>query len=125
MFKTPRIFVMLIMLALASVASAQSTEAPGNGNGNGPSENSKLLTILSAQPDSTLTFLHVEGRHFCDFPAVMLGGSPLAVQATTTSTSFDALLPVGIASGSFRLEVSCGNGAVRNDSFVVTITATP
>jgi hypothetical protein len=111
-----KISLLAVLFALTSIAALAQAEPSATAR----PEQTPHLVVVSAQPDEARIVLHVEGRNFCELPSVTLGGTPLTI-ANATATSFDALLPVGIQPGESLLEVTCGKGAVRNDTFLVII----
>ncbi|MEA2162751.1 MAG: hypothetical protein QOK37_878 [Thermoanaerobaculia bacterium] len=81
----------------------------------------KQLTIHAARANGAMTSLHIEGQSLCASPAVTLNGSSLTV--TSSAGAMDAVLPSGIAPGSYLLTVSCGNATADNADFEVTLGA--
>ena len=107
--------VLIVLSLVTGTLSAQTDREPN--------PHSPHLVILAAQPDAANIILHVTGRNFCEAPSITFGDTPVGFVGTPTETSIDVLLPVGVQSGTYRLEISCGKGAVRNDVFFVTIAA--
>jgi hypothetical protein len=75
------------------------------GNGASP------LIVGSAKADNAMIVLHLEGQSFCSAPVVKLNGASLTLASTTPPNVIEAMLPAGIAAGSYLLTVSCGNGS--------------
>lgn len=90
-----------------------------------PSPKNQLL-VTSAAVDYGVGKLYVNGANFgSGIPAVKLNGTAVQV-LTATPTSIIAIIPPGIAPGSYLLTVQSGNGATEFDAFNVTIgTAGP
>jgi hypothetical protein len=81
------------------------------------------LAITSASVDTNLTTVTVFGRNFTRFPglqATLSGfGSPLTISSMTDTTVM-ALLPPGIAPGSYWLTLATGNSG-NNDRIAITM----
>lgn len=78
------------------------------------------LQIFDAKPDAGLTRVVITGESLATTPpTVRLGGQTLTLVPPVTSTRIEAILPLGIASGSYKLLVSTGNGATQQDSLAV------
>src|SRR5438105_11416515 len=106
-----------IRISLAFVLSFLAMQIFAQGNG------ASQLTISSAKADNAMIVLHLEGQSFCSTPLVKLNGTSLTLAGATPPSVIEAMLPAGIAAGSYLLTVSCGNGSPQNNSFDVTIGA--
>lgn len=84
------------------------------------------LAITSAEADFAIGRIYVKGKNFGnDAPLVKLSGQVLTVMSFTTE-SIDAMLPAGIAPGTYVLVVSRGPGNDNNgksESLDVTLGA--
>jgi hypothetical protein len=82
------------------------------------------LTVTSAQADFAIGRLTIKGSQFgSEAPTVMLSGQPLTV-VTFTSESIEAMLPAGIAPGTYVLSVSRGGSGNVNDAKTATLHVT-
>ena len=83
------------------------------------------LAITEAVPDVERGEITIRGEGFGDEPCrVILGEAELSV-VSATRTEIVALLPAGILSGSYRLEVFEGRGRRRSNHLDVAIVALP
>ena len=82
------------------------------------------LVISSAQVDFGIGRIYVAGKNFgsATAPEVKLNDQVLTLNSFTDGT-VDAMLPAGIAPGSYILRVSRGPSTTQNDVFDVTLGA--
>lgn len=85
---------------------------------------SSQLVITSAQVDFGIGRIYIAGSNFGSAiaPEVTLNGQLLIVMSFTDGT-IDAVLPAGIAPGSYLLRVSRGSSSTQNDVFDMTLGA--
>ena len=107
-----KLFAWFICLFVVASAYAQRDTRPTN-----------QLLVVSASVDYGVGKLYVSGSNFGSaMPAVKLNGIALQV-LTATPTSVLAMLPPGIAPGSYLLTVASGPAVTEFDAFSVTIGA--
>ena len=102
----------LAAAALAVSVAADSGES-GGGSGHKP-------TIRSAVANASATRLTIQGSHFGQDPEVRLAGALLTVLSSDPGEIL-AVLPAGLAPGSYRLTVTRHPGHGQSDDFEVTI----
>jgi microcystin-dependent protein len=114
MRKASCLLAVLLTLALAAVAADKT---PGN--------DPKQVVIVSTEADYAIGKLFIKGRNFgVTTPGVTLNGLPLTVMTSTSGAGeIQAMLPAGIAPGSYLLVVSFGTNASDVASFDATIGA--
>jgi hypothetical protein len=87
----------------------------------------RQLIVLRADADLSSGKILIQGENFLSgaegVAAVTLAGLPLAIEGPATPSEIIAILPAGYPAGTYLLTVSRGPGAVKNDSFHLTIGA--
>ena len=104
---TLRAFLLFAVAVLAWTPSAWS-EPPG-------------ISITSAVADAASNTLTITGVNFAASNAVKLGDYPALHVVSSSATSIVALLPAGIAPGTYLLSIAPMNGSEAVYDFVVTI----
>lgn len=110
-----------VSLFLSAAVFAQQTTPPGQG---GSPPNSTQMSVLTARADAAMITLRFEGQNFCATPLVKMSTYSLQITGTPTATSFDALLPAGMAAGTYLTQVSCGTASNLNALIDVTVGTT-